>query len=525
MVKWILPFLFLGLSLPSFSQSEIDPVSILVQFKNKQAAESFRERNQILSFEFLNPFFPIVRLEANLSLMQIWQTDTSVLFIQKEHELKLRNRIPNDPKYDTWQWNLPLIGVDSIWNYTTGGINALGDSLVIAMIDGGIDMQHEDLQNNLWHNLAEIPQNGIDDDGNGYVDDVRGWQFDQQNDAHTANSHGSSVAGIMTAESDNSAGIAGINWKTKLMVLSGSEQQIMRESNLLAAYLYILYQKKLYLQSNRQSGANVVVVNLSAGIDYAFASDFPLWCSIYDSLGAYGILSVSSVMNQNEDVEIKGDMPTLCSSPYLITVTESTRFDVLDINAAYGVKSVDMAAPGAVYTCRPNNSYNVFGGTSGAAPHVAGTIALLYSFQDTNWAKLQRTDPAAAALLIKNFLIQTAKPIPYIQDKTVSGGRIDAFKSMKLLQSWFSRSGSDFVLAELFSDQYKIEIATNLYQQELYLDFHLIEGRYLNSIRLQTDAEGRAIYFLSQRFENQQPQLIVLRTAGGRFLNAIKWYP
>jgi hypothetical protein len=127
-------------------------------------------------------------------------------------------------------------------------------------------------------------------------------------------------------------------------------------------------------------------------------------------------------------------MPTTCASPYLLTVTNTTRYDALDLNAAFGKQHVDLGAPGAVYTLRPNNTYNVFGGTSGAAPHLSGAIALLSAYPDAEWAMYLKNEPAAAALQLRSILLMSVDKIAALEGKSSSNGRLNIGNAMQRLK-------------------------------------------------------------------------------------------
>ena len=135
------------------------------------------------------------------------------------------------------------IDADSAWAISTGGLTALGDTIVVCVIDGGIDLNHDDLTPNRWINYAEIPNNGIDDDNNGFVDDRLGWNTGAGNDNISGSSHGTAVAGIIGAKGDNGTGVAGVNWDVKLMIVRGGSGV---ESEVLEAYTYPLNLRKKY---------------------------------------------------------------------------------------------------------------------------------------------------------------------------------------------------------------------------------------------------------------------------------------
>lgn len=218
--------------------------------------------------------------------------------------------IPNDPNF-TNQNDLEMIGMPNSWDLTTGGLTYRGDTIVVAVIDDGFQLSHEDLKENLWHNPGEIPNDGIDNDGNGYKDDYYGVNITTGRDNHPVMSHGTSVSGIIGAKGNNGKGISGINWNIKLMTISYDHHI----SQLVEAYNYVLDMRKKYNDTKGSEGAFVVAVNLSSGIEFALPQNFPLWCSFYDSLGAQGVLSVCSASNDHHNVEIYGDLPARCTSP------------------------------------------------------------------------------------------------------------------------------------------------------------------------------------------------------------------
>lgn len=365
------------------------------------------------------------------------QQHPSVQFIQKNEMITWRNS-PNDALYDT-QWALDTIKAEQAWEYTTGGLTAQGDSIVCAVLDRSFYVPHEDLNDNIWRNHAEIPNNNIDDDGNGLVDDYMGWQLVYNTDRHdygNINNHGTAILGIIGAKGNNNLGTTGINWDIKLMLLSAQTAvEITKISNVIEGYSYALDMRRAYNQSNGQKGAFVVSTNSSWGIDFAWAENHPIWCALYDSLGSVGILSVAATTNTDNDVDRYGDMPCSCASEYLVGVSESSREDTR--NAGYGRKSIDLFAPAASKSTRWSDYYGDFGGTSGAAPHVTGAIALLYAYQNPDWAIMIKETPQQAALLAKSILLNSVDKKAAFE-KSVSGGRLNLGKAMQELADYFS---------------------------------------------------------------------------------------
>lgn len=356
---------------------------------------------------------------------------------QFNHYVQLRATVPNDPGYaQQWQYDNDGsnggvadadIDAPEAWDITTGGITAEGDTIVVAIIDDGVNLNHPDFGNNLWKNFAEIPGNGIDDDGNGYVDDFNGWNAANNNGTITGGSHGTPVAGIVGAKGNNGVGVAGVNWDVKLMIIRGSSGN---EATVVAAYGYALKMRKLYNQTNGTQGAFVVATNSSFGVDNGNPADYPLWCAMYDSMGVAGILSAGATANANSNIDVVGDLPTACASDYLITVTNVGRNDVKVTSAGYGATTIDIGAFGQETWTLSQTSYGAFGGTSGATPHVAGTAALMYSVPCPEFIQSAKADPAAAALQIKDWIMQSGDPNASLAGITVSGKRLNTFNAV-----------------------------------------------------------------------------------------------
>jgi subtilisin family serine protease len=414
---------------------------ILVQFKAgfkpnfeqipHTRRECISEQWQIYSLDI-----PTQNIDNQIIIKKIAALQT-VQFVQIEQIARLRNR-PNDSTYLRGSmWNIDLLSLPEAWEHTTGGQTSLGDTIVIAILDSGCDWQHPDLSANIWVNRAEIPDNQQDDDLNGYVDDYRGWSVSTENDSLEAEPHGTSVAGIIGAVGNNNKGVVGINWNIKLMNLSPFRAGMsVREREVVRMYDYVATMRKLYNQTNGQKGAFVVATNASFGIDNAWGEDFPIWCGIYDSLGKLGILNTVATSNLSKNIDLSGDMPATCGSDFVIAVTETDRYDVL--NASYGARNVDVSAPADVYTTIPNNRYYYIGGTSAASPHVAGAIGLLMSYPALLWAQAYKNAPSETALWLKNVLLQTAERKENLKNKSLSGGRLQIGQAMQRLVEVYS---------------------------------------------------------------------------------------
>ncbi|MBX7158518.1 MAG: S8 family serine peptidase [Verrucomicrobiae bacterium] len=311
---------------------------------------------------------------------------------------------PNDPKYqDNEQDNLYLIDAPEAWHVTTGS-----KDVVVAVIDTGVDWNHEDLKGNIWVNSGEIPNNGKDDDKNGFVDDIRGWDFflKDSNSPMDNDGHGTSVAGIIGAVGNNNKGIVGVNWKVSIMSLKSGNHTHSKKNIIKSIY----YACKM--------GADVINISI-----YGPHSVKELNAVKYAQ--KQGVLIVACAGNDGE--ENKG-----YANSYEFPASYNGLDNVISVAAAhhtynnkfesysnYSKKYVDLAAPVAETTLNIGNSYRYFNGTSAATPHVVGVAALIKSVQPTWKAKE-----------IKNLILATVDKVPEFEDKVKTGGRLNAYKSI-----------------------------------------------------------------------------------------------
>ena len=325
--------------------------------------------------------------DATLEAIKALRARPDVLYAEPNY-IRHFDAVPNDTLYGS-QWPLknstPSVGgginAESAWDTTTGNQN-----IVVGVIDSGIDIDHRDLKDNIFVNTAEIPNNNIDDDANGFVDDVNGWDFIHHDrtvfDSANDDVHGTHVAGIIGARGNNAAGIAGVNWNVQLMPLKAIGPGGGTDSVIIEAYNYA--------KMMRQRGVNLRVLNNSYGGQTFSESLF----NAIKELGDAGILFVAAAGNDTLNNDSVPHFPATCDLPNVISVAASTQggFFASEFSNR-GPQTVHLAAPGdevlsttphgysgtglvAANTDPDGSTYSNSSGTSMAAPHVTGAAAL-----------------------------------------------------------------------------------------------------------------------------------------------------
>lgn len=452
-LRYLLLSFLTVLTLISNAQNHV-PGELLVQLSENTSPEAFarkynsKEKSPIKAIEELSQIGRMYRItyaDEHVDLdnaAEALKRYTEVLITQKNHLVYERETIPTDDLFPT-QWHLKNDGLDGgevdadidatdAWDVTTGGLTTHGDTIVVCVIEGGgVDITHIDLQENIWRNYAEIPDDGIDNDGNGYIDDYEGWNVSENTDNVGFGSHGTRVSGMIGAKGNNNLGLSGVNWDIKMMIIKG--QNASNEASVIAAYSYPLTMRKMYNEAFGEKGALVVATNASWGIDGGDVADFPLWCAMYDTLGAYGILNVGATTNNNLNVDESGDMPTNCTSDFLIGVTMTNNEDQRS-NSGYGTISVDLGAPGRnMPVTTPGDGFSSSSGTSFAAPVVTGAIGLAYSTPCAEFINFMKFDPQGAALAMRGYIVDGIDPIPALASEVVTGGRLNINNSINLI--------------------------------------------------------------------------------------------
>lgn len=320
--------------------------------------------------------------------------------------------LSNDPRLLS-QWALNNVGqtagtpdadIDApeAWEITTGS-----HDVVVGVIDTGIDLTHPDLAANIWRNPAEIPGNGIDDDHNGFIDDVHGWDFyDNDNDPTDGHGHGTHVAGTIGAVGNNARGISGVSQQVGLLPLKFlGDHGFGSTSGAIAAINYATMLRT-------EAGVNIVATNNS----YSGCTNSALLIDAIARGGEAGISFVAAAGNAGGDNDLVPRFPSCCELPAVISVAATDHNDTLASFSNYGGVSVDLAAPGVMITSTlPGGRYAAMCGTSMAAPHVSGTVALLHAAR-----------PGLTLAEVREAILTTVDPLPGLSGRVASGGRLNA---------------------------------------------------------------------------------------------------
>jgi subtilisin family serine protease len=320
---------------------------------------------------------------------------TGVLYAEPD-AVRTATAVPNDPRYPE-QWALPVIDAPAAWDLTTGS-----PQVTVAVVDTGVDSSDADLAPNIWTKPGESgggrETNGIDDDRDGFVDDVHGWDF-VSDDARPqdGNGHGTDVAGTIGARGNDGVGVAGVSWSAGLMplrVLNNAGTGFV--SDTLSAYTLAA-----------RDGARVV--NASLGGSRFSRAEF-------DAIAAApNTLFVVAAGNAGRNNDAIGQYPCDYNLANLICVAATDENDNLANFSNYGATNVDVAAPGVdILSTLPGNQYGLDSGTSMATPHLSGAAALILA-----------RNPGVGVAALRAALLSSVAPLPALAGKVATGGRLD----------------------------------------------------------------------------------------------------
>ena len=317
------------------------------------------------------------------------------------------------------------INVSPLW---AAGITGSRD-IIVAVIDTGVDGTHPDLKDNIFVNKGEIPGNGIDDDHNGFVDDVSGWNFvkntNQMIDDH---SHGTHCAGVIGASGNDGHGVVGVNWKVRILPVKifdgkgGGKLEVAVNAINYATMMGARVMSNSWGwkgSGKEKSGDRISINSGDGGEDIAKVST--LMREAIKKAGEKGALFVAAAGNSRADNDSTPHFPSSYKLDNIVSVAALDNKDKLASFSCYGKNSVHVGAPGVdVYSTVPGGKFQMMSGTSMATPHVSGIAALALSH-----------NPSLTYQELKARMISTSTPIPALAGKFQAGGRINAEKVVR----------------------------------------------------------------------------------------------
>jgi subtilisin family serine protease len=390
---------------------------LLVKFKDGTASRSAVETHQLTGASVVEEFADLgwqrIKLPSGMSVSQAetrYKNLVAVEAVQPNYYYSLL-ATPNDTQFGS-MYGMNKISAPQAWDLQTGS-----STVVVADIDTGMKLNHEDLAPNLWVNAGEIAGNNLDDDGNGYVDDVNGYDF-FSNDSNPTdeNGHGTHTAGTVGARGNNALGVTGVNWNVKIMPIKiyDSVGTTSTSTMLINAYNYVRIMKT--------RGVNIRVTNNSyGGCNEACGYDQATKDAI-DALGNTDVLQAFAAGNDNANNDVTPSYPTGYTSPSIISVASSTSTDARSGFSSFGATTVDIAAPGSgiLSTTFSGTGYGNLSGTSMATPHVAGSAALIAA-----------QHPTLSAASIKATLMNNVDLLPAWNGVVKSNGRLNVFRALQ----------------------------------------------------------------------------------------------
>ena len=416
------------------AQHEHVPGEVIVKVKPssmlKSQAEIFDtgrfQISEIKAFETKNDMFT-VKLKGDKQTAQYLQAAASnpdLEYAEPNYILRIvgqrsgeAEKLPNDTDFGLL-WGMkntgqkePGNGVDGkagadisatkAWAITTGN-----RAISVAVIDTGVDYTHQELKDNIFVNTAEIAGNGIDDDANGFIDDIHGWNFAgvSTNDPMDDNEHGTHCSGTIGAKGDDGNKIAGVTWETRILpikFLTGGGSGTLDDA---VKSIHYATKMKVNIMSNSWGGG---------GFSQA------MFDAIKEAKDA-GILFIAAAGNDGQNSDTSPHYPAGYQVENVMAIAASTNLDTLASFSTYGKRTVHLAAPGhKIYSSVPKNGYDTFSGTSMATPHVSGAAALLWG-----------TNTSMSFAEVKERLMKSRVFIPSLTRKVASSGRLNIYNAI-----------------------------------------------------------------------------------------------
>lgn len=331
-----------------------------------------------------------------LDVISKLKEDPNVAYAEPDYVIQATDTIPNDTYYSNL-YAPGKISAPKAWDTHTGTKN-----VVVGVIDTGIQYTHPDLADNIWVNPGEIAGNGKDDDNNGYIDDIYGWNFVSNNNRPLDdNGHGTHVAGTIGAVGNNGVGVTGVTWNTQLAALK-------------------------FLDSGGSGYTSNAILAINYAADKGFAILNNSWGggsysqSLKNAIDAYKGVFVAAAGNEGRNNDSYASYPASYTSNNIIAVAATTSTDALASYSNYGKTSVDLGAPGSsIYSTYINSRYTSLSGTSMATPQVSGALALIKSYR-----------PSLTTAQLRSLILNNVDSVSSLSNKTVTGGRLNVAKAL-----------------------------------------------------------------------------------------------
>ena len=407
---------------PSAGIQSSDPRGLVMP----EDREEFKIKGELLgaTLEGEIPIYGIQRWHisdvSQADLLSEFATDSRVEYIEPNYPV-FATAVPVDDRFGEL-WGLKNTGqsagrvgadisVVEAWDITQGSRD-----VVVAVIDSGIDYRHPDLRNNMWRNVDEVPDNGIDDDSNGFVDDYFGYDFaNGDGNPLDDDGHGTHTAGTIGAEGNNSLGVVGVSQKVSLMAVKFLGQNRGTTVDAINA-IYYAVDNGADILSNSWGGGGYSNA-LKEAIEYA---------------NSRGVLFIAAAGNDANNNDQYPTYPASYNVENVISVANTDRRDGRAYRSNYGRTTVDLGAPGTdILSTLPGNTYGSLSGTSMAAPHVSGVAALIKSL-----------NPDLKAREIKSLILGNVDQIDSMNLLTATNGRLNAFKALSaVLPEWLGMVG------------------------------------------------------------------------------------
>jgi uncharacterized repeat protein (TIGR02543 family) len=336
-----------------------------------------------------------------LSAIETLESNPQILYAEPDYVVKAE-AVPDDTYYKKYLYGMEKISAPEAWDTTTGS-----KDIVIGIIDTGIDYTHEDLAANMWVNEDEIPNNGIDDDNDGYIDDYYGWNFAYNtSDPMDDNYHGTHVASTAGAVGNNGTGVAGVSWNVSLMAIKVLDSDGSGYTSNIILGIEYAGQMGVYITNNSYSTTS-----------YSQAEK--------DVINKYSDrLFVAAAGNSGVNNNYTPDYPASFDCDNIISVAASDADDKCADFSNYGLGTVDIFAPGdSILGAYPGNKYALLDGTSMASPHVAGAAALIKSVH-----------PDYTTEQLKEAILEQSDKIPDLAPYVKYGARLNVAKALESVE-------------------------------------------------------------------------------------------